>query len=73
MAYTHLRWSHGEQGLAEVDREARLDEILLPAEVARDQWRFWEAIRWIERGRRAQEPVLIQWVLSVAQRSPVVL
>ncbi|GFZ48999.1 hypothetical protein JCM24511_06748 [Saitozyma sp. JCM 24511] len=73
MAYTHLRWSHGEQGLAEVDREARLDEILLPANVDRDQWRFWEAIRWIERGRRAQEPVLIHCQCGVSRSATLAI
>ena len=60
--YCHLRWSHGESGLAELPAGARLSELLDMDGMGsgRKRWRFWEAIRWLETGRRAGEPVLIQ-------------
>jgi tyrosine-protein phosphatase len=61
--YAHLRWSHGEAGLAEVDEHTRLEDVVNPSAVeGRETWRFWEAIRWCESGRLAGEPVLIQCV-----------
>jgi len=62
--YCHLRWSHGEGGLADLPPSARLSELLHPGEVrsGREMWGFWEAIRWLEAGRRAGEPLLIQYV-----------
>lgn len=61
VAYTHLRWSHGEGGLADLPADAELGDIVDPTAAAPDaQWRFWEAIRWMEARRRAGVPVIIQ-------------
>ena len=60
--YCHLRWSHGESGLAELPIGARLSELLVPEQLLPEgaQWGFWDAVLWLEMGRRAGEPVLIQ-------------
>lgn len=61
VAYTHLRWSHGEGGLADLPADAELGDIVNPSAAAPNvQWRFWEAIRWMEARRRAGVPVIIQ-------------
>lgn len=62
--YCHLRWSHGESGLAELPIGVRLDDLFDPAPTRseREMWGFWDAIRWLEAGRRAGEPILIQYV-----------
>jgi hypothetical protein len=63
--YRHLLWSHGEAGLAEIDETMDLGALIDGREIAeseleRESWRFWEAIRWVEEGRRRGERVLIQ-------------
>ena len=63
--YRHLMWSHGEAGLAEIDGSMDLGELISGrngqgASEEREAWRFWEAIEWIEEGRRRGERVLIQ-------------
>lgn len=63
--YTHLAWSHGESGLAELDSEMKLEDVIqgrfTEEEVEeREKWRFWEAIRYMEQGRQRGEAVLIQ-------------
>ena len=64
--YKHLLWGHGESGLAEVDEAMVMSAIIAPDErkadegVMKESWRFWEAIQWIEEGRRKGEHVLIQ-------------
>ncbi|WVN88876.1 uncharacterized protein L203_104091 [Cryptococcus depauperatus CBS 7841] len=56
--YCHVRWSHGELGLAELPRDATLR--LGKGRPGEKVWRFWDAIVWMEQGRERQEPVLIQ-------------
>ena len=62
--YGHLRWSHGEAGLAELPQAAELRDMLQvdePVLEHSDQgWKFWEAIRWLEAARTRGVPVLIQ-------------
>ena len=62
--YAHLRWSHGEGGLAEIPHNATLQDLMDVGGV-RDgakEWRFWEAVRYMEEGRRRGIPILIQCV-----------
>lgn len=63
--YVHLAWSHGESGLAEMVEGMQLDDVIKGRfdgdEVeGKDQWKFWEAIRFMEYGRQRGEAVLIQ-------------
>lgn len=63
--YCHLAWSHGESGLAEVDSEMVLADVIRGSFTEesvgdRGTWRFWEAIRYMEQGRQRGEAVLIQ-------------
>jgi hypothetical protein len=65
LEYCHLSWGHGEAGLAEVDETMRLQDVVRAGGVGKgdedkEKWRFWEAIRWVEEGRRNGEAVLIQ-------------
>jgi hypothetical protein len=46
--YGHLRWSHGESGLADCRGAGG------------GRWGFWRAINWMEEARRGGIPVLIQ-------------
>lgn len=68
--YAHLRWSHGEGGLADIPPSASLDQVLhgdAPSSVGDDQWRFWEAVRWIEVRRRAGIPIIIHCQCGVSR------
>lgn len=66
VVYAHLKWSHGESGLAELESWTTLDDVIAPKAMdVGETWRFWEAIRWIEEGRQRDEPVLIQYVSSI--------
>lgn len=60
--YCHLRWSHGESGLAELPKGVKLEEVLsgAKANMDADSWGFWNAIKWLEEARREGRPVLIQ-------------
>jgi len=58
--YCHLRWSHSEQDLADIKGELR--DVFQGDVDVREGWQLWEALRWLEIGRRRAEPVLIQWV-----------
>jgi hypothetical protein len=60
--YCHLRWSHGESGLAAIPQGATLDELLdgSTADVNASSWGFWNAVKWLEEARFNGIPVLIQ-------------
>ena len=60
--YCHLRWSHGESGLATIPEGATLDELLdgSTADTDASSWGFWNAIKWLEEARLKGIPVLIQ-------------
>jgi hypothetical protein len=61
--YGHLRWSHGESGLADLGEDSSLSEILgthTTPEGSNTKWGFWRAITWMEEARREGVPVLIQ-------------
>lgn len=70
--YAHLRWSHGEGGLSELPAYATLDQVLNGEApdylgVGGDQWRFWEAVRWLEVRRRAGVPIIIHCQCGVSR------
>ncbi|CAK9784866.1 hypothetical protein CC85DRAFT_300744 [Cutaneotrichosporon oleaginosum] len=75
--YAHLRWSHGEGGLADLPDSATLDELVNSPTYTgadRDQnWRFWEAIRWLEIRRRAGMPVLIHCQCGVSRSATLIV
>ena len=60
--YAHLLWGHGESGLADIPVGATLDQVIHPKPLSggETKWGFWEAIQWMEEGRREQVPILIQ-------------
>ena len=59
--YCHLRWSHGESGLATIPDGATLEELLTgSADTDAESWGFWNAVKWLEEARRNGTPVLIQ-------------
>ncbi|KAL1408479.1 tyrosine/serine/threonine protein phosphatase [Vanrija albida] len=68
--YAHLRWSHGEAGLAEVPGTASLTELMNGGDYVGEEtekWRFWEAIRWLEVRRKAGTPVIIHCQCGVSR------
>lgn len=69
MEYAHLRWSHGEGGLSEVPSSATISQLIHPDSPSADstQWRFWEAVRWIELRRREGTPVIIHCQCGVSR------
>lgn len=75
--YAHLRWSHGEGGLADLPDSAQLEDIVSsstyngPANV--QPWRFWEAIRWLEVRRRAGTPVMIHCQCGVSRSATLLV
>ncbi|BEJ17585.1 hypothetical protein CspHIS471_0609860 [Cutaneotrichosporon sp. HIS471] len=75
--YAHLRWSHGESGLANVPDASTLDELvnspMYTGPHAAQQWRFWEAIRWLEVRRRAGTPVLIHCQCGVSRSATLIV
>ncbi|KAL7423284.1 tyrosine/serine/threonine protein phosphatase [Cryptotrichosporon argae] len=70
--YAHLRWSHGEGGLSEVDSGARLNDLAVAPE-ARVRFRFWDAIRWLEVKRKAGMPVLIHCQCGVSRSATLAI
>ena len=60
--YCHLRWSHGEGGLAQLPPASDLTELLDGSgpDMDADSWGMWNAVKWLEGARRAGTPVLIQ-------------
>jgi tyrosine-protein phosphatase len=75
--YAHLRWSHGEGGLADLPDAATLDELVssptYAGTPAAQQWRFWEAVRWLEVRRRAGTPVLIHCQCGVSRSATLIV
>lgn len=77
--YAHLRWSHGEGGLADVPDSATLAELVdSPTYIElgqhdAQQWHFWEAIRWLEVRRRAGIPVLIHCQCGVSRSATLIV
>lgn len=67
--YAHLRWSHGEGGLANIPTDARLDNLDSEQVTGSEseKWRFWEAIQWLESRRRAGIPVMIHCQCGVSR------
>ncbi len=62
--YCHLRWSHGENGLADIPAGSSLSDLIESPQpnLHADFWGIWEAVKWTEQARRAGTPVLIQYV-----------
>ena len=60
--YCHLRWSHGESGLADLPPGAKLSELMVDpkADLDADSWGIWNAVKWLEEARREGRPVLVQ-------------
>lgn len=75
--YAHLRWSHGEGGLADLPDSATLDDLVNSSEYAgpmgAQQWRFWEAVRWLEVCRRAGTPVMIHCQCGVSRSATLLV
>ncbi|WVF70441.1 hypothetical protein IAT40_005231 [Kwoniella sp. CBS 6097] len=73
--YCHVRWSHGELGLADIPSQADLRDLLdaRPPSDAREMWRFWETIRWMEEGRRRGIPVLIHCQCGVSRSATLMI
>ncbi|WVQ97473.1 hypothetical protein IAU59_004587 [Kwoniella sp. CBS 9459] len=73
--YCHVRWSHGELGLAEIPPQADLRDLLdgRPPSDAKEMWRFWETIRWMEEGRRSGVPVLIHCQCGVSRSATLMI
>ncbi|WVR04350.1 hypothetical protein IAU60_001351 [Kwoniella sp. DSM 27419] len=73
--YCHVRWSHGELGLADVPDGARLAEIMdgTPPDSSAEMWNFWETIRWMEEGRREGVPVLIHCQCGVSRSATLAI
>lgn len=75
--YAHLRWSHGEAGLAELPESATLDDLVNSPSYTgpgdRQQWRFWEAIRWLEVRRRVGTPVMIHCQCGVSRSATLLV
>ena len=59
--YCHLRWSHGEGGLAGLPTGASLVDLIQGKEVwDAESWGFWDAVGYLEAARKSGVPVLIQ-------------
>ncbi|OCF42269.1 hypothetical protein I317_03888 [Kwoniella heveanensis CBS 569] len=73
--YCHVRWSHGEMGLADIPPEADLRELSdgLPPSDTTEMWGFWETIRWMEEGRRSGVPVLIHCQCGVSRSATLMI
>ncbi|WWD21922.1 hypothetical protein CI109_106410 [Kwoniella shandongensis] len=72
--YCHARWSHGELGLADLPENARLEDVLEGrAPETSEMWKFWDAIRWMEEGRRAGVPVLIHCQCGVSRSATLAI
>ncbi|WVQ83922.1 hypothetical protein IAT38_006066 [Cryptococcus sp. DSM 104549] len=73
--YCHVRWSHGEVGLADLPEGARLEEVMKGREPAgrEGMWKFWEAIQWMEAGRRDGVPVLLHCQCGVSRSATLAI
>lgn len=57
IGYLHLPWIHGENDLARLPEGAELGATV---ESVENDAGFWDAIQWMEAGRRQAQPILIQ-------------
>ncbi|WVW78896.1 hypothetical protein I302_100859 [Kwoniella bestiolae CBS 10118] len=80
--YCHVRWSHGELGLADIPDEAELAHLLdVPDGDLRNLqgtngdgiWGFWETIKWMEGGRRNGIPILIHCQCGVSRSATLAI
>ncbi|WVQ76681.1 hypothetical protein IAR50_006355 [Cryptococcus sp. DSM 104548] len=73
--YCHVRWSHGELGLADLPEKATLGDVRRPErpETGEGMWKFWEAIRWMEEGRKSGTPVLIHCQCGVSRSATLTI
>ncbi|KAK4683876.1 tyrosine-protein phosphatase MSG5, partial [Tremellales sp. Uapishka_1] len=73
--YCHLKWSHGEAGLAVLLPSASVQDVLQAEARAgsEDRWGFWNAIQWMEEGRRAGQPVLIHCQCGVSRSATLAI
>ncbi|RXK42101.1 hypothetical protein M231_00458 [Tremella mesenterica] len=80
--YAHLRWSHGEAGLADLPKDAELSQVIDPfsphsemdeQEETFEGWGFWKAVRWLETARRDGIPVLIHCQCGVSRSATLVI
>jgi len=72
--YCHLRWSHGESGLAQLPPGSDLAELSegTAPDMDAESWGMWNAVKWLEEARRAGTPVLIQSVRSYTDNDTVI-
>ncbi|ODO03021.1 hypothetical protein I350_05865 [Cryptococcus amylolentus CBS 6273] len=72
--YCHVRWSHGELGLADLPEKATLGDVRRPqGPEVQDMWKFWQAIRWMEEGRKSGTPVLIHCQCGVSRSATLTI
>ncbi|WRT65175.1 uncharacterized protein IL334_002118 [Kwoniella shivajii] len=79
--YCHIRWSHGELGLADIPDTADLMDVLNPTTITKDEiskeqvimWRFWEIIQWMEKGRKEGIPILIHCQCGVSRSATLAI
>ncbi|WWC67523.1 uncharacterized protein I206_101431 [Kwoniella pini CBS 10737] len=77
--YCHIRWSHGELGLADLPPQAILSDLLdFPTQKSLGgeedgMWGFWDSIKWMEGGRKEGIPILIHCQCGVSRSATLAI